>query len=169
VTDEDRDRGARRRRDGAAALSNQVFVRLMVAATVTFVVIFAAAYVYLAPLGQRTVRSVVPVVDAFMRAGSTGDSTRALLFLSSDALRTRQTGMDQVLDQPELFAGYSGLVTRSFRVLPPTETGGVDMAILRATVRYVSAPPAQLDAVLVLENDTWRINDLRITPLAPPP
>ena len=145
------------------AMYNQVFVRLIVAATITFVVIFAAAYVYLVPLGQRSVRNVLPVADGFMRAAAAGDTVSARLLLSSDTLRD-SAAIDQLLAQPALFAGYDGLVTRSFEMLPPAQTGGVDMATLGATVRYVDGPPAQLHAVLVLENEAWRINDLRLTP-----
>jgi hypothetical protein len=149
---------------------NQVFVRLLIAATITFVVIFVAASLYLLPLGQRSVGAVVPVVDDFMRAGAAGDTLAARLLLSSDALGSPgRADMDRLLGQADLFAGYDGLATESFELLPSAERGGTDMAALRATVHYTGAPSARLDAVLVLENDRWRINDLRIAPSAPSP
>lgn len=151
------------------AMYNQVFVRLIVAAVITFVVIFGAAYLYLVPLGQRSVGAVVPVVDGFMRAAAAGDTRTAWSLLSADVVTSEgRTAMAQLLAQNRLFAGYDGIETESFRMLGRTDAASPDMAALRATVRYLGTAPAQLDAVLVLENDRWRINDLRIVPLASP-
>lgn len=172
------DRSLQRRRARAMAMYNEVFVRLIVAAIVTFAVIFGAAYLYLAPLGARSIRAVVPVLDAFMAAASQHDDVGVRRLLSADLVRSgRLPAIEALMAQPTLFAGYEGLTVESFRMLPATDApaliggsaGRSDMAHVRATVRYTDGSRARLDAVLVLENEVWRVNDLTLLPLGERP
>jgi hypothetical protein len=159
------DRATRRRRAGAVGMYNQVFVRLILAATVTFAVIFILAFLYLVPLGQRSARAVVPVMNGYAQAVEAGDRFTARRLLSMDALRTgRAETLLALADQPDLFAGYQGVSIDSFQLLGPSPVTGEDMASVRATVRFGAGHTGTLHAVLVLEGDTWRINDLRYVP-----
>jgi len=156
----------RRHHASAVATNNEVFVRLVVAATVTFTVIVGAALLYVVPLGRHSPRGIVTTLDRFMTAGAAGDTVAGRLTLSSDLLRpTRLPAVDGLLATPQRFYGYSGLQLRSHRIIPAQEVGGIfDTATATAIVRYDDGTTATLGAVLVLEDDTWRINDLRLTP-----
>ncbi len=149
---------------------NEVFVRLLIAAVITFVVILAAAYWYVLPLGQRSPRAVVPVLGTFMEAAASRDLLRARLTWSADLLQPpRSATADAMLAQSTLFDGYEGLELTSFQLLPQDQAGGRELAAVEALIRYRDGRRARLDAVLELEATEWRINDFLLTPYATGP
>lgn len=154
-------RSIRRRRAGSVAMYNDVFLRLLLAALVTFVVIFGLAFVYVMPKGQVTPRAVTMVLDGFLRRAGAGDALGARALLSEDMLRSeRITAIDTLLGQPDALAGYKGLTLTRFRPARSPDASTNDLAAVTASVAFEDGPPGTLNAVLRLENEAWRINDL---------
>jgi hypothetical protein len=160
----------RRRRAGTVAMYNDVFLRLLLGALVTFAVIIGLAFVYLVPLGPRSERAVVSVVDLFIRRAAQGDALNARRLLSTDYLQSeRVEEVDRLLRLPQRLYDYDRLANVDFRLLEPAQAGEGDaMASVHAAVRFHEGAPGTLDAVLVQENDSWRINDLVYAPPAGP-
>lgn len=163
-------RSQRRRRAGAIAMYNDVFLRLLLAALITFVVIFGLAFVYVMPKGAVTPRAALPALDGFLRRASEGDALGARALLSEDLLRSERIfAIDALLNDPAPLAGYRGLTLQRFT---PVRSGGAtspDMAAVTARVELEEPLAGRVDAMLVLENEVWRINDVSYVPALPVP
>lgn len=160
----------RRRRAAAVAMYNDVFLRLLLAALVTFVVVFGLAFVYVMPKGVLTPRVVLPALDGFLRRASVGDALGARTLLSENLLASeRIAAIDTLLGEPEALNGYRGLTLLSFMPVRSTGAASPDMAAITARVDFEEMSPGTVDAVMVLENEIWRINDVTYTPALPPP
>ncbi len=134
-------------------------MRLVASALVVFVAISAAAYFYLVPPGQISIRAIVPVLNEFMVAGQAGDVTAARRLYSNAALRT--TPREQVADliaQRSWFEGFARIQVTDFQRLPPDQTGNGNSARATGWVTYREYPSAAFSAQLVLEGGRWRID-----------
>jgi hypothetical protein len=144
---------------------NTVFVRLLMAAIVTFVVIFGATYFYVVQYGRNSPRGIAPALGAFFQAAANSDSVTAHRMLSSDLLRSsRLDAIDAMLRLPQQFYGYQGVRLVTYHVTSGSQTGGLDTATVHAIVSFSDGEQAPLDATLVRELDNWRIDDMTMTP-----
>ncbi len=145
------------------AVQQEMFLRVMVAAVITFAVVLAAAFLYVAPLGQKSIRAVVPVVHEFMLAAEDGDVVRAHTTYSSRALKTTtQEDIAELLSQREVFEDYKGVQLTSFYLQPGSSDVEPDTATVDGIVSYESQPPTALRAQLALEGESWRIDWIEI-------
>jgi hypothetical protein len=150
---------ARGRSGLSPALYQQAFVRLLLAALVTFAVILGAAFFYVVPLGSDSPGAVAPVLGRFAQAAADGDQLAMRLQLSTDALQSGRADTLALLGAaPWPLAGYRRLTIDHFERLGP-DPRGQDMVNTVARIELEGAAPGQLQAVLVLEGDDWRIND----------
>jgi hypothetical protein len=154
-----------RRRNLNTALYNAAFVRLFVGALFFFLLTLAAAYFALVPRGMHTARAVRPVLDEFMTAAAANDVQHAHRLLSTDALRVyRQEDIAALLEERQLFAGYTDLQITEFQMLPEAGTSGEERAHIVAVVRYEGGRSARLVAETSLDGREWRVRKLRVEP-----
>jgi|GEM_PF-5365611 len=153
-----------RRRSAALEMQQRAFVQLTIAAVVFFVIVVAAAFLFVAPLRGPGIRGVAPVLGAFMEAGRTQDVLAGHALLSVRGLR--QHSRDDIADlfaQRQLFEGYRRLKVTSFTMEHSDEDPFVTTTAKVVAIAYYSdGPPAQVEADLDYDDTDWRIRRIRV-------
>lgn len=140
-----------------------MFLRLVGSALAVFVFVVAAAYFYLVPPGNKSIRAAVPVIHEFLSAAQEGDSLRAHRLFSTDSLRNlSQDDVAILLAEREKYEGYHRLQLTTFQMLPAAEPPAPERAVVEGIVSYYSRPAARLRAQLALEEGQWRIDWLAL-------
>ena len=150
----------RRRQVGLGpAVQQAIFIRVLASAVIFFALTVAAAYFTLVPLGKKSVRAVVPVLQEFMLGGQAGNLLAVHRLYSSDALRTiAPEEVAAFLAERDLFEDYAKLQVTRFQLVAPTDSADLDRARVEARVYYTAGPAAVLTAQMALDNDRWRFD-----------
>jgi hypothetical protein len=145
-------------------MQQEAVVKLVGGGTLIAAVTVAAALAYVVGFGDHSVRSVAPLVGAFMRAGAADDALAGHRLFSATGLNDlTRDDLATLYARRELFEGFDHVRVRLFRVRPPAYPAGAETGTVVATVYYVGRPPARLDAELDLEAGGWRLRTVRIT------
>ncbi len=150
-------RTAERRQRASAAVQQEVFVRLLAGGVGFFVLFLVGVYLVLSVAGPRTARGVLPVLDAYMKAGLEQDVRNGHRLFARQALRTvRPADVAAQFADRTLFEGYRGLEITSVKFSSLARRGPTDAA-LQARILYQGQPPGRLTARLLLESGRWRL------------
>lgn len=160
--------GTRRRASAALRMQQEALVQLVVGGVLVLGLAVAAAFVAVIGLGPTSIRSVPPLLNAFMEAGQSGDVLGGHRLFSERGLRANNPGeVARLFERRNLFEGYRSVRVDRFDVQEPESPSMPETAIVVATVTYDQGPPARIDARLDMEPLGWRIGSIRIARSAP--
>jgi hypothetical protein len=152
----------------ALDMQRQALVQVLIGGVVVGSLCVGAALVRFVGLGHRSVRSIIPIVEAYMAAGSRQDVLGGHVLFSEAGLReTSPADLAARYDERELYVGYDHVRVTTFRVLLPTDQISPETAVVVATAYYDGAPTSRIDARMDLEEAGWRLRSINVTRSGP--
>lgn len=145
-------------------MQQQALVQLIVAGILMAALCIGAAFLYAYGFGHRNVRSMAPVLGAFMRAGADGNLIEGHRLLSVEGMvTTPRDQLAEIFGQRELFDGFDQVRVTSMHITTPEMSGGLETATVTASVYYLDRTPAQLEATMHYEPSGWRIRSFQLS------
>ena len=144
-------------------MQQRAFVQLTIATVVIFVVVMAAAFLFVAPIGGPGIRGVAPVLGAFMEAGQRDDGLAGHALLSVRGLRVySREDVAALFADRRLFEDYARLRVTDFTMEEQDDPFVSVTARTTAIVEYHDGPPGRIEADLDYDETDWRVRRIDI-------